>query len=179
MKILIHEKKSRLLFYGACIGCFIILSVIFLFRYTKVNENAGVAIISKRIALGAVYEKNGISYLISQPTIEKRYDKEYATDVFHYTIPVIVENNTNEVLSVYDIVSNICVFTGGNVWYGNVVDKENTEIKQSKKHNMIMAVDVIPNNFLDEKVYDDYKIYNVISEKDVINKVEYYVGKGV
>ncbi len=175
MNILIENKKHRVIAFLIGISIIIILIAAFVIRYNMVNKNVKKTI-ENTLYFGSEYiNNNNISYTIGEPKIAKEYDTDYETDVYRYYFPLYIENRSSDMVSVYDIIPGFCVFSGGDVWYGDISGEDDVQIdiesKESASYSLI--IDVIPNKELKEKIYEEYEFYNVITDGDQIYKLKY------
>lgn len=174
MRILFESSRKRL-------GLVILLMVItislagtLLVRYHIVNAAQNSRVIEQRVSYGTEYVLEDIVYVIDVPSVKKVFDEDYKEEVYHYTIPIKVRNQSQKEMSIFDIISNICVFSAGEPWYGNVEKTDEEIIKCGQEVEFLIGIDVLINRELVESVYKEYTLYNIVNKGDIIKKVEYH-----
>ena len=174
MRILFESNRTRRSFLFVCMVVTCGLVVTFAVRYHKVNAAQDNRIIDRYAQYGTEYIFEDIVYVINIPSLKKVFDEDYKEEVYRYTIPVKVINQSQKEVCIFDIVSNICILSAGKPWYGNIEKIDKEIIKYGQEAEFMINITVLKNNELDEAVYKKYSLYNIVNRPDAIIKIKYH-----
>ena len=174
MKVLTSEKRKQRFLLGVIAALLLVLIVLFVVRYQMVNGKTLNHVKHEVISYGENCEIEGIAYEIQKPPAWKNlYDEDYQMKIYKYEIAVTVTNNSKKTVSIYDIVPNYCLLSGGNVWYGNVQESQKDSINSGEKVTLNLFFDVVPEENMQVSIYEKAKLYYVVKEKKITYKIEY------
>lgn len=174
MKVLISEKSKQRFKFGAIVMIFLALIVLFVVQYQIVNGKALHHVKHEVIPYGENYEMADITYNIQKsPVWRKIYDEDYRMKIYKYETKVTVVNHSDKTVSIYDIVPNYCLLSGGSIWYGNVQTTEKDSIDSGDKVTLNLFFDVIPEEGMQASIYETAALYYVMREKGRTYKIEY------
>ena len=115
-----------------------------------------------------------ITYNIQKsPVWRKIYDEDYRMKIYKYETKVTIVNHSDKTVSIYDIVPNYCLLSGGSIWYGNVQTTEKDSIDSGDKVTLNLFFDVIPEEGMQASIYETATLYYVMREKGRTYKIEY------
>lgn len=172
MKNMTAERKRLIVFLCMSVLALAFLTLLFVVRYQAVN--AGLKrVYYQSTAYGEAYELAGISYEVHEPFYRKEYDKDYQMEVYRYRVPITITNREKGEISIYDIIPNFCLLSGGSVWYGNVEECEKDVLNDGDVLSIDLYIDVIPEDDMEQSVYEKAELYQVVKEGETTYKVEY------
>ena len=174
MKVLTSEKRKQRFLLEVIAALLLVLIVLFVVRYQMVNGKTLNHVKHEVIPYGENYEIEGISYKVQKPPVWKNlYDEDYQMKIYRYEVTVTATNNSKKTASIYDIVPNYCLLSGGSVWYGNVQESQKDSINSGEKVTLNLYFDVIPEEDIQVSIYEKAKLYYVVKEKKITYKIEY------
>ncbi len=172
MRNMTAERKRQVVFLCISVLALFFLTLLFVVRYRAVN--AGLKKVDyQSAAYGEAYELAGISYEVQEPSYRKEYDKDYQMEVYRYRVPITITNRGKGEISIYDIISNFCLLSGGSVWYGNIKECEKDVLDAEDALSADLYIDVIPEDGMEQSVYEKAELYQVVKKGKKTYKVEY------
>lgn len=159
---------------------FVLLVVVFLFCYNRVNDpKVAFFIDEETVAYNQTFEIDGMLIKVKAPSVHKDYDKDYNAYVYQYKIPFEASNITEETMCF--TAENLQIVSGGRVWYGwpddslTHDDNQKTvwgDINPGEKTTGVWVIDVIIEKF-PEEIYQDYSLYYLQDEEEKVFKYRF------
>ena len=163
MNVLISEKSKQRFKFGAIVMIFLALIVLFVMRYQIVNGKVLHHVKHEVIPYGENYEMADITYNIQKSPVWRK--------IYKYETKVTIVNHSDKTVSIYDIVPNYCLLSGGSIWYGNVQTTEKDSIDSGDKVTLNLFFDVIPEEGMQASIYETAALYYVMREKGRTYKI--------
>lgn len=153
---------------GGVLAVIIVLVVLFLYRYQVLNASGKeYKVHEEKLKCGEMIEDAGMMLSFDKISKERKYDKDYQSEVYHYQISFTAKNISEENFNLQNkLASRVVLVSAGEKWYADLLDSETAYLKKGETKKGKISIDVIQEDGREKKAYDDYKLYFIQKEEN-------------
>lgn len=162
-----REKKNKIAkFIG--VAALVIIAAASYFRYSELNAPGKQYKVHEQILkCGEVIEDQGLILTFHNIRSQKKYDKDYHSDVYRYEIDYEADNIGEETVNLENLFSEkFIVVSAGQKWRVDLLDGDISSLKANQKTKGWLAVEAVKDENIAEEKYKEFQMYYVQREEN-------------